>query len=267
MDTAGNNIIRIVVLGDIVGEKACDVTARLLSSIRRQYNADFLIVNAENVDNGGGLSPEDARLLFESGADCITSGNHIWDRKDYETLFELPGVLRPINYAPELPGSGVFITERNDKVLAVINAQGTRDMVPILNPFDHVKAAAEQIRERQNGKNLAIFVDFHAESFAEKEALAWYCDGDISALVGTHTHVQTADEKILPHGTGYLGDVGMCGVLDAVIGFNADSSVERARNNTNIPMTVAEGAIGLCGVYLEVKEFACKKIIPFVMRT
>ncbi len=261
MDT---DAIRIVMLGDVVGQKACDTVAAALQSIRTSYKADFIVVNAENVDNGGGLSPDDARLLFESGADCITSGNHIWDRKDYEELFELPGILRPINYAAELPGSGIFVCERNDKVLAVINTQGVRDMIPILNPFDCVKTAATQLKEKYASKNFALLVDFHAESFGEKEALAWYLDGDISAFVGTHTHVQTADEKILPKGTGYLGDVGMCGVLDAVIGFNADISVERARNNTNIPMTVAEGPIGICGVCLEINAFVCKKIERFI---
>ncbi|HPD80868.1 MAG TPA: TIGR00282 family metallophosphoesterase [Spirochaetales bacterium] len=263
MDT--DTAIRIVMLGDVVGQKACDTVAAALQSIRKKFKADFIVINAENVDNGGGLSPNDARLLFESGADCITSGNHIWDRKDYEDLFELSGVLRPINYAAELPGSGVFICERNDKILGVINAQGIRDMIPILNPFDCVKTAAQQLKEKYATKNTALLVDFHAESFGEKEALAWYLDGDISAFIGTHTHVQTADEKILPKGTGYLGDVGMCGVLDAVIGFNADISVERARNNTNIPMTVAEGKISLCGVYLEIQGFACKTIQPFVL--
>lgn len=260
VDTA----IRIIMLGDVVGQKACDTVAATLQMLRTTYSADFIVVNAENVDNGGGISPDDARLLFESGADCITSGNHIWDRKDYEELFELSGVLRPINYAAELPGSGVFTYERNNKVLAVINAQGTREMIPILNPFDCVKTAAVQLKEKYASKNLVVLVDFHAESFGEKEALAWYLDGDISALIGTHTHVQTADEKILPKGTGYLGDVGMCGVLDAVIGFNADISVERTRNNTNIPMSVAEGTIGICGVYLEIDAFVCKKIQRFI---
>jgi len=216
--------IRVLFLGDVIGRPGRRILARHLGDLRKELQPDVIIVNAENAAGGVGLTAEVAQELL-SMVDVLTSGNHIWDKKEGIPFLEAePRVLRPANYPPGNPGRGeyLFLIEESIPV-AIVNLQGRVFMEPIDCPF----RAADEIVGRLRDITPNIVIDFHAEATSEKQALGWYLDGRVSAVVGTHTHVPTADERILPRGTAYITDVGMVGARDSVIGIRSDQALAR----------------------------------------
>jgi len=208
-----------------------------------------VIANGENATDGLGITPEAAEGLFKSGVDVITSGNHIWQRKEIIPMLERDNrILRPENYPSGVPGGGLSLITKKQVPIAVINLQGRVNMYSIRCPFKVGEGLVRQLRK----KTKLIVVDFHAELPEEKEALALHLDGKISALVGTHTHVQTADEKILPGGTAYITDIGMSGPVGGVIGMKRDISIRRSLMQIPYKMEVEESAAVVMGVILTV---------------
>lgn len=222
--------MKLLFIGDIVGRPGRWATSQLLPDLKKSLDIDFVAANVENAAGGFGLTREIAAKIFTYGVDCLTSGNHIWDRKDiYPFLNEEERVLRPANYPPGAPGkgSGIFETKKSEKV-GVINIQGRVFVQEIDCPF---RRCSEEI-EKLKGQTRIVLVDVHAEATSEKVALGWYLDGKVSAVIGTHTHVQTADETILPHGTAYITDVGMTGPHDSIIGIRKEDALSRFLTQT-----------------------------------
>lgn len=220
-----SHLLNILFIADIVGKPGRDITSRFLDSLLRKHNVDFCIANGENAAEGRGISSRDFFEFRQMGIDVVTSGNHVWDQKDaHKLLAEQPSLLRPLNYPADNPGfgSGVFPTRHGEKI-GVVNLQGRTFMYPIEDPFRLGKKEVERVRQQ----TPVIIVDFHAEATAEKQAMSWHLDGLVSAVIGTHTHVQTADERILPGGTAAITDAGMTGPIDSVIGLNRRVALRR----------------------------------------
>ena len=212
-----------------MGRSGCEFAARPLPALKSTYQVAACIINGENSAEGNGITPDSAQMLFRAGADVITTGNHVLRRREiYPVLDEENGIIRPANYHVSAPGSGVFVLDRLRWQLCVINLQGQVGMEPCSNPFEKVDALLKDIHTRN------ILVDFHAEMTSEKKAMGYYLDGRVSAVVGTHTHVQTADERILPQGTAYITDAGMCGGKNSVLGVRKDIILHRFL--TNLPV-------------------------------
>ena len=224
----------------------------LLPQLVQDHQIDLVIVNGENATGGLGLSAKDAQALFRYGAHAITSGNHIWRKRDLIALMERePRLLRPANYPSSNPGQGSGLFEAlNGCLVGVINLQGRVFMDPIDCPFQ----TADQLIEPLQNKTPIILVDFHAEATSEKRAMGWYLDGKVSVVVGTHTHVQTADEEILPYGTGYLTDVGMTGPFDSIIGMNREIVLRKFRFARPQPFETASRDPRLCAAVFEIDE-------------
>lgn len=258
--------ITVLMVGDVVGQAGSRCVYYQLKELKEKYKADFVCLNGENAADGFGLVPDLVDLFFKSGVDVITSGNHIWQKKEILSyLDEKEYLLRPLNYPRGTEGKGVCIFPlKEDKKVAVINLQGVQHMVPIDNPFFSVDKVLNHLLKKE--KISLILLDFHGESPQEKEAMGFYVDGRVSLMVGTHTHIQTADEKILPKGTGYITDIGMTGVLDSVIGGDAQTSLKRAVTQLPLKRLVAEGEGALCGVVatLECDSGRCLSIDRFV---
>jgi 2',3'-cyclic-nucleotide 2'-phosphodiesterase len=240
--------MKILILGDVIGQSGMRAVVSALKGLIRQYRADVVIVNGENAADGFGINAQLAEQLFKAGADVITTGNHVWhDDSIADLLNNNPTILRPDNYPGGAPGSGVYIHESRGGNLAVVNLQG-RDRMPAIDcPFRR----AREILKRLKGKVSGVVVDFHAESTEEKEALAHYLDGDVTVLYGTHTHVQTADERVLPGGTAYITDIGASGPDDSVIGFDPEISMRRVLTQLPLKNEVATGAATLHGLFVE----------------
>lgn len=243
--------IRILFLGDIVGEPGRKAVIEHLPGLRKELNLDFIIVNGENAAGGRGITPRIAIDLLRAGAAVITTGDHVWDQQEIVDYFPTePRLLRPINYPAGTPGSGSVVLDTPKGKIAVMQGQGRSFMQPPLeNPF--VAMEAEATRLRASGVQV-IFVDFHAETTSEKIAMGWMLDGKVSAVVGTHTHVQTADERIMPEGTGCLTDAGMCGPEHSVLGRAPESVVWRFRTGMPTRFPIASGPVRLCGAVAEV---------------
>jgi metallophosphoesterase (TIGR00282 family) len=237
-------------VGDIVGETGLKVLQEELPPLIERYAADFVIVNGENTYEGKGLRPSDADTIFKSGAHVITSGNHVWERwQSKDVLINNRNVLRPLNYPRENVGHGYVIHTLPDGVrIGVINLQGRTFMSPIDCPF----RAADWALGRMEHDTRAIVVDFHAEATAEKMAMGWYLDGRVSAVVGTHTHVQTNDARILPGGTAFLTDVGMTGPYDSVIGMKKEVAIRRFITQTPHKFEMGVGDERLSAVYMKI---------------
>jgi metallophosphoesterase (TIGR00282 family) len=241
---------RVLMVGDIVGESGLQVLRDQLPGLIERHAADFVIVNGENTYEGKGLRPSDADAIFRSGAHVITSGNHVWERwQSKDVLANNRNVLRPLNYPRENVGFGYVVYELGDGTkIAVINLQGRTYMQPIDCPF----RAADWALGRIGHDTRAIIVDFHAEATAEKMAMAWHLEGRVSAVVGTHTHVQTNDARILPGGTAFLTDVGMTGPYNSVIGMKKEVAIRRFITQTPHKFELGEGDGRLSAVYLEI---------------
>jgi 2',3'-cyclic-nucleotide 2'-phosphodiesterase len=217
--------MRLLFIGDIVGRPGRDLVRRGLSAIVDHHRIDLVIANAENAAAGFGITREIGDQLLESGVDVLTSGNHIWDKKEaLDYIGTEPRLLRPANYPAGVPGNGSYLARTRDGVsVGVINVMGRVFMIDIDDPFAVVLRQIEALRARTR----VVFVDFHAEATSEKIAMGWHLDGKVTAVVGTHTHVQTADERILPKGTAYLTDVGMTGPHDSVVGVEVEAALGR----------------------------------------
>jgi metallophosphoesterase (TIGR00282 family) len=245
--------IRILFLGDIVGEPGRKAVTEQLAAIRESEQIDFVIANGENAAGGKGITPKIAIDLLRSGVAVITTGDHVWDQKEIiDYLPTEPRLLRPLNYPDGTPGQGSVVLETPKGRIGVIQAQGRSFIQPPLeNPYTAVEAEAARMRSDGIGP---IFVDYHAETTSEKIAMGRHLDGKVSGVVGTHTHVQTADERIFPGGTGYLTDAGMCGPEDSVLGRSIDSVVFRFRTGLPTRYPIAKGPVRLCGAIMEIES-------------
>jgi metallophosphoesterase (TIGR00282 family) len=240
--------VRILAVGDIVGRPGRRAFQQLGRDLARAYRADFVIVNCENAAGGFGVTPEIADELLEQGADCLTSGNHIWKHRTiYEYLDRETRLLRPANFPAGAPGNGWGLYPWSGGTVAVINLMGTAGMEPLECPF---QAFDELYLEASQATPLVV-VDFHAETTSEKAALAHYADGRASLVFGTHTHVQTADERVLRGGTGFITDVGMTGPEESVIGVAKEIVIQRFLTRLPARYEVPDGAALLCGLVAE----------------
>ena len=245
-------MIRILFLGDVVGEPGRKALTKRLKGLQDELAVDFTIVNGENAAGGRGISGKQCIELLKAGATVITTGDHVWDQKDLPGYIETePRLLRPCNYPEGTPGSGSVVLDTPNGPVAVLNVRGLTYLNPPLeNPFHHAAKEVERLRETTK----VIFVDFHAETTSEKIALGRYLDGKVSAVVGTHTHVQTADEQIFPGGTAFLCDAGMCGAADSILGRTTESILRRFLTGMPTMLPVAGGLVRLCGVCVDVNE-------------
>jgi metallophosphoesterase (TIGR00282 family) len=242
--------LRVLFLGDIFGEPGRRAVTELLPGLKERFQIDFTIVNGEHAAGGRGITPKIAIALFRAGATVITLGDHAWDQSEIlEYMPTEPRLLRPLNYPPGAPGQGSIVLDTPKGMVAVINAQGRIFMNPPLdNPFNLVAGAVNELRQ----KTPVIFVDFHAEATSEKIAMGRWLDGSVSAVIGTHTHVQTADETIFPGGTAYLSDAGMCGPVHSIIGSDIDPILHRFTTNLPTKNYVAKGQVQIRGVQIDI---------------
>jgi metallophosphoesterase (TIGR00282 family) len=250
---------RLLFVGDVYGEPGQQAVGALLPGLLREFSADICVVNAENADGGKGLSPSIIRKLFDAGADVLSGGNHtLYRDKAHAAINENSRILRPANFPADAPGRGTTVVEINPRVRwAVINLMGRAMLPPSDDPF----RLAKSLRDTLSEETKLIFVDFHAEATAEKLALARYLDGQVTAMIGTHTHVQTADEQIFPGGTAYLTDVGMTGPHSGVIGMDTDSALHRFLHPMGGGRSgVAKGEVKLHGVVIDADPASGKAV-------
>ncbi len=244
--------MRILFIGDIVGSPGRKIVHERLADIVAQQSVDLCIANGENSASGFGITPRLADELFASGIEVLTGGNHSWDRKEImEYLPHEPRLLRPANFPNGSPGKGVFISKaKNGTGYAVLNLQGRTFMTPIDDPF---RAATQQLALVPPEVKV-ILVDMHAEATSEKQAMGWYLDGKVTAVVGTHTHVATADNRVLPNGTAYITDVGMTGPHNSVIGMETQGVLQRFLDSLPARFSVAEGDVQMNTVLIDADE-------------
>ena len=249
--------MRILAIGDLVGNCAIKELKEKLPIIRKEENIDFVIVNGENVAEGMGMTEKNFQDILAQKVNVITMGNHTWGKKDIFKFIDHPQIIRPANYSKNVCGKGYNIYEFNNKKIAVINLIGRVDMnVLSENPFLVAKEIVEKV---QNVVDI-IIIDFHAEATAEKIALSYYLDGKVTVIFGTHTHVQTADEKILPNGTAYITDIGMTGPINSVIGMNIESSLKRFETSLPEKYKIAEGKCMLNAVVFDIDDKTNKAV-------
>ena len=247
--------MKVLMIGDVVGQGGCDYLRRTLPLLKRDYQADLTIVNGENSAEGNGITPQSATALFDSGADVITTGNHALRRREvYDLLEEGEAILRPANLHREAPGVGCYLWEKGRLRVQVVNLLGSVYLDSSENPFD----AMERVLEETD--TPLVIVDFHAEATAEKIAFARYFDGRASLIVGTHTHVQTADETIFPGGTGYITDLGMCGGVESVLGVKIPLAVQKLRTRLPVRFENAGGPMKLGGIFAQIDEKTGKTV-------
>lgn len=242
--------IKLLILGDIIGKPGRKIVKNFLSQRKKEF--DLIIANVENAAHGFGVSLSCLTELKEAGVQIFTGGNHTFDRKEiFDFIEKEPLLLRPANYPRGTPGSGYCLFKIHEQTtVAVINIMGTVFMQPLASPFmvaDEIIALVEKDAD-------IIIVDFHAEATAEKVAMGWYLNGKVAAVVGTHTHVQTADERILPDGTGYITDAGCCGPANGIIGMDREGAFRRFVQQLPARLEVASGPATLCGVELTVNQ-------------
>ena len=244
--------MRILFIGDIVGSPGRKIVQDRLADILAQRTIDLCIANGENSASGFGITPRLAEELFATGIEVITGGNHIWDRKEIFAFFpHEPRLLRPANFPNGSPGTGLYVGQSKSGIrYAVLNLQGRTFMTPIDDPFRSALRELEKIPQDAR----VIVVDMHAEATSEKQAMGWHLDGKVSAVIGTHTHVATADEHVLPGGTAYITDVGMTGPHDSVIGMEKQGIVQRFLDAMPARFAVAEGDVQMNTVILDVDE-------------
>ena len=244
--------MNVLLLGDIVGKPGREIIAKALPKLKEKGKIDFVIANAENSAGGSGITVSVAQELFDLGCNVLTSGDHIWKKKEVLEIIDNPYILRPANYPPNSPGKGFNIyrvdTKQGAFDIAVVNLQGRVFMSPIECPFRTAGEILSKIKE----KTKLILVDIHAEATSEKIALGFYLDGKVSAVVGTHTHVQTADEKILHGGTAYITDLGMTGAHDSVIGRKKENVIERFISGLPVRFELATDDLRLEGVVVDI---------------
>jgi len=245
-------VIRLLFIGDIVGRPGRDLVKRGVGALRDYHQIDLVIANAENAAAGFGITRDLGEQILEAGVDVMTSGNHIWDKKEAIDYIGIESrLLRPANFPAGVPGNGSYVTRtQHDISVGVINVMGRVFMLNIDDPFSVVLKEIEKVRQRAR----VIFVDFHAEATSEKMAMGWHLDGKVCAVVGTHTHVQTADDRILPKGTAYLTDAGMTGPHDSIIGVEVEPALGRFLTGMPARFETATGNPRLNGVIVEADE-------------
>src|SRR5881275_2731884 len=245
-------MLTVLFLGDIVGEPGRNAVIGRLPELRGKYNLDFVIVNGENAAGGRGITSKITIALLRAGASVVTTGDHIWDQKEIIPFLDLePRLLRPLNYPDGAPGNGSIVLDTAKGKLGVVNVQGRTFMQPILeNPFRAVEATVMKMREETTN----IIVDAHGETTSEKIALGRFLDGKVSAVIGTHTHVQTADEQIFPGGTAFMCDAGMCGPINSILGRAIDPIMNRFVSNLPASFPVAGGEVRLRGALIDIDE-------------
>ena len=250
--------MNILMLGDVVGKTGREAVTEALPGLIDEWSLDFVVVNGENAAHGFGITDKIADQLFEAGADAITTGNHVWDQREImNSIDDRPNLLRPLNYPEGTPGAGagVFPTKGNDRQILVAHPMGRLYMDPLDDPFLGVDAVLRNHKLGRGGSVAAILVDMHAETTSEKMAMGHHLDGRVTAVVGTHTHVPTADAQILPGGTAYMTDLGMCGDYDSVIGMQ--KGLATARFTTKLPqgrLEPAEGPATVCGALIKTND-------------
>lgn len=256
------NKMKILFFGDVIGQPGREGVAKILPILRKKYDPDIVGANVENLAHGHGISKETLNEISQAGVDFFTSGNHVWEGKDAKELLDkkdLP-LVRPANYPPGAPGKGFCVVKVGTKRLLIINLMGRVFMkVQIDCPY---RKADEILKELEEERPDAIFVDFHAEVTSEKRVMGFYLDGKVSAISGTHTHVPTADEQILPGGTGYITDAGMCGPYDSSIGVDKKIMIKEMLIQVSQKKEIAEtGKIEVGAVLFDIeKDGKCKKV-------
>lgn len=240
--------MKILFIGDIVGRPGREAVRILLPQLKEEFKLDLVIANAENSAGGLGITPKTVNGLFSYGIDILTTGDHIWDRKEILEIIEHPYLLRPLNLSINSPGKGFCLFKREDKTVCVVNLLGRVFMEPVDCPFQKMKEFLEMIKKETN----IILVDFHAEATSEKKAMGYFLDGEVSCVLGTHTHVQTADEQILEKGTAYITDVGMTGPFDSIIGQRKEKIITRFLTGMPVRFQVAEKDVGLESVLIDI---------------
>lgn len=256
--------MRILTIGDVVSKQGCDYLMKTLPSLKQKMKADLVIVNGENSAVGNGILPQSADFIFDCGADVITLGNHALRRQEiYNYLDEKEYIIRPANYHPSAPGKGMVIVDKGYISAAVINLQGAIYLDPIRNPFDAIDELIEEAKEK--GAKI-IIIDFHAEATSEKRGMGYYVDGRVSAIFGTHTHVQTSDNQILPNGTGYITDIGMTGPLHSVLGVSTELAIEKMKTGLPVRFKNEDGPCTLEGCLFEIDNKTGKTVYTEIFR-
>ena len=247
--------MNILAVGDIVGSVGIEKLKNELPKLKKENNIDFCIVNGENAAEGMGITEKNFKDILKSGADCITLGNHTWGKKEIFKFIDSPQILRPNNYPTNVCGKGYNIYNFKNKKIAVINSMGRAEINIMLdNPFEITKKIVDEIIEKVD----ITILDFHAEATAEKKAMAYYFDGKITIIFGTHTHVQTADEQILDNGTAYITDIGMTGPKKSVIGMDKDVALKRFLTGIPEKYKIAEGEAMLNSILFAVNDITNK---------
>lgn len=243
--------MKILAIGDIVGKNGCEFLKSKLPILKKRKNIDLVIANGENSDEGNGITPDSAKLILSSGADIITTGNHVFKKREIRDFLDKHSyIIRPANYPSKTtPGKGLCISQINNIKIAVINLMGVVYLENLRCPFETIDDILKEVSEC-----TIKIVDFHAEATAEKRALGFYLDGKISAIFGTHTHVQTSDETILPNGTGYITDVGMTGPIDSVLGVKKEIIIKRQIEKLPIRFENASGECRMECIVFDVDE-------------
>lgn len=250
--------MKFLAIGDVVSSQGCEYLRDVLPKLKREYGADFVIVNGENSAVGNGVTPKSAQHIFNSGADVITLGNHALKRPEiYDYLDSNEFIIRPCNFHSSAPGNGSVILDKGANRIAIINLQGTVYLDNNRNAFE---AVDEEIERLQNEGVNIIIVDFHAEATSEKRAMGFYLDGRVSAVFGTHTHTQTSDEQILPLGTGYITDLGMTGPYYSVLGIEPKTAIQKLKTNMPVRFSNPDGPCTLEGIFFEVDNKSAKTV-------
>lgn len=257
--------MNLLFIGDVVGSPGRDMVKEYLPKLKEKYSPQLTIINGENAAGGKGITEKIYRQFLEQGAQAVTLGNHAWDNREiFEFIDKAKYLVRPANFPKNTPGKGLIFIKINQLEVAIINLQGRTFMNPIDCPFQKVDELIAIARER----TPFIFVDFHAEVTSEKQALGWYLDGRVSAVVGTHTHVQTADHRILPGGTAYLTDVGMTGPYDGILGMEREAVLKRFLTSLPVRFEVPNGGrnqLSAVNIELDQKTGLAKKIEPILI--
>lgn len=250
-------MMRLLFFGDVFSKAGRIVLRECLPELKHEFDPDFVIINGENLADGRGLTEKTANPLFHAGIDVITGGNHLWDRSEsWDYIRQTPAIVKPLNYPPSTPGNPFYTISKNGKSLTVLSLCGQIFMPPCDSPF----LAYQRWHEQMGSACRCVLLDFHAESTAEKRAFGWFADGEISALLGTHTHVQTADEEILPQGTAYITDVGMTGAHDSVIGVKKEIILDKFVHALPSRYESSDRGLQVDAVYIELDEISGKAL-------
>jgi len=252
-----SDLLTVLMIGDIFGEPGRNVALGLLPRLRDQFAVDLTIANVENAAAGFGVTPSIARAFLEAGVGVLTSGNHVWDKKEIvEYIAKENLLLRPANYPPSSPGTGSIVVKAGVHKVAVLHLMGRVFMPAVDCPFRKADEELPRLRE----ETPIIVVDMHGEATSEKQAMGWYLDGRVSAVLGTHSHVQTADERILPKGTAYITDLGMTGPVDSVIGADREQAIKRFLTGIPIRLEPAKGPTRLQGALVRIDPGSGKAV-------